>query len=139
MFTITPNGDWLFEGKEIPRIALVRLFGRFLVFEDGRFWIKTPVEKVAVLVQDEPFVIRSIVERDGEWRFVLNDASEIVSEHISEIVQESEEKYIVELPSGLRAKVSRTALLAMSTFFEEEAGELLFRIGGLRIPIRSVC
>lgn len=54
---ITSDGTWFYQGSPIGRQALVKLFARVLRRdEDGRHYLVTPVEKVAVEVADAPFL-----------------------------------------------------------------------------------
>lgn len=56
-FRIAADGTWYHDGAPVRRDALVRLFASVLRRdEDGRYWLVTPVEKVAVQVDDAPFV-----------------------------------------------------------------------------------
>ncbi len=55
---IKPNGDWFFQGSEIRRAALVKLFASILRKEaDGHYYLVTPHEKFQISVDDTPFVI----------------------------------------------------------------------------------
>ena len=54
---IAADGTWYYHGSPIGRKELVRLFARVLVREaDGSFWLKTPVEKALIRVEDAPFL-----------------------------------------------------------------------------------
>ncbi len=53
---IARNGTWYHEGTPINRPNMVRLFSSILKLEDGRYFLVTPVEKVAITVDDAPFV-----------------------------------------------------------------------------------
>ncbi|MCU9836314.1 DUF1285 domain-containing protein [Ruegeria sp. WL0004] len=53
---IARNGTWYHEGTPINRSNMVRLFSSILKLEDGQFFLVTPVEKVAITVDDAPFV-----------------------------------------------------------------------------------
>jgi len=50
------NGQGGYLGTPIGRIELVRLFASVLKFEDGRYYLVTPVEKIGITVDDAPFV-----------------------------------------------------------------------------------
>lgn len=61
---INADGPWYHEGRPIRREALVRLFASILRREpDGQHVLVTPVEKLAIRVDDAPFVA---VEMTGE-------------------------------------------------------------------------
>lgn len=54
---IAADGTWYYHGSPIGRKELVRLFARVLAREaDGSFWLKTPVEKARIQVDDAPFL-----------------------------------------------------------------------------------
>ncbi|MCY6379528.1 DUF1285 domain-containing protein [Hoeflea prorocentri] len=66
---IRSDGSWLYQATPITRPALVRLFSTVLrKDEDGKTYLVTPVEKVAIRVEDAPFtaVEMSAGTRDGE-------------------------------------------------------------------------
>jgi uncharacterized protein len=65
-FRIRADGTWFHDGAPFTRPALVRLFSTILrKDEDGSTWLVTPGEKVAVQVEDAPFLaVRA--ERIGE-------------------------------------------------------------------------
>jgi len=59
---IDEHGQWFYDGSEITRIAMAKLFASVLCKEGTQFYLKTPVEKIAIEVQDAPFII-------VDWRF----------------------------------------------------------------------
>ncbi|MFQ3360576.1 MAG: DUF1285 domain-containing protein [Alphaproteobacteria bacterium] len=60
-FLIDKNGKWFFEGSEIKRQPMIKLFSRFLKLEaDQKYYIITPFEKVSVKVIDVPFIVKSM-------------------------------------------------------------------------------
>jgi len=54
---IDREGRWIHEGREIKRPAMVKLFSTILKFEDGKFFLVTPVEKWQINVDIAPFFI----------------------------------------------------------------------------------
>jgi hypothetical protein len=82
---IARDGTWYHEGSPIGRQAMVRLFSTILRREsDGSFVLVTPVEKLAIEVEDAPFVaveLRS--EGHGQGRslaFRLNTGDLVVAD-----------------------------------------------------------
>jgi hypothetical protein len=54
---IRADGTWYYQGTVITREALVRLFSTVLRKDaDGLTYLVTPVEKVAIRVEDAPFI-----------------------------------------------------------------------------------
>ncbi|HWT11840.1 MAG TPA: DUF1285 domain-containing protein [Allosphingosinicella sp.] len=63
---IARDGTWFHDGSPIGRPAMVRLFASILRREpDGGFVLVTPVEKLAIDVEDAPFVAVE-VKAEGE-------------------------------------------------------------------------
>ncbi len=63
---IARDGTWFHEGGPIGRPAMVRLFSTILRREtDGGYVLVTPVEKLAIDVEDAPFVAVEL-KSDGE-------------------------------------------------------------------------
>ena len=54
--TIKSDGRWIHAGTPINRPDLVKLFASVLWREDERYFLKTPVEKIGIHVEDLPFL-----------------------------------------------------------------------------------
>ena len=54
---IDREGNWFYQGSIICRDKLKILFSRILKFEDGNYYLVTPVEKVPVIVDLAPYMI----------------------------------------------------------------------------------
>ncbi len=73
--TITSNGDWVHEGSPIVRKRLVKLFSRVLRKDELEYVLVTPVEKVSISVEWQPFVIIDfeIKTENGKNYFLMVD------------------------------------------------------------------
>lgn len=58
---VKANGEWWHEGQLIKRQALVDLFSSVLWKEQGKFYLKTPVEQIEIQVEDEPLFINQVI------------------------------------------------------------------------------
>lgn len=63
---IARDGRWYYMGTPIGRLAMVKLFSTVLWFEDDKYFLKTPVEKVGIQVDDAPFLFTEVSQRMGE-------------------------------------------------------------------------
>lgn len=63
---IARDGRWFYQGGEITRAAMVKMFSRILWKEGARYFLKTPVEKVGIEVEDVPFQVISVERIDSE-------------------------------------------------------------------------
>lgn len=60
------DGTWYYMGTPIGRAPMVKLFSRVLWMENGRYYLKTPVEKVGIQVDDLPFQFVLLEQVDAE-------------------------------------------------------------------------
>lgn len=74
---IRADGVWMHEGSPIGRPELVRLFSTVLRKDPEGYRLVTPVEMLAIRVEDLPF--RAVgVERDGEALRFVTDVGDLV-------------------------------------------------------------
>ena len=78
---ILSDGTWTYQNSPFTRAKLVSLFASVLKYEDGRYFLVTPAEKVGIEVEDVPFVVTQwqqtsegiIVSTQSNEQFVIND------------------------------------------------------------------
>jgi len=75
---IDRQGCWFHEGSSIARINLVKLFASILWFEDGKYFLVTPVEKLQIVAEDVPFLITQVEYSDGFWLVTTNLHEQVV-------------------------------------------------------------
>lgn len=70
---IAADGTWFHEGGRITRPAMVRAFSSLLTCDaDGQHWLVTPVEKLAIAVDDAAFIATDMdVRTDNQGRPVI--------------------------------------------------------------------
>ncbi|WP_116474916.1 DUF1285 domain-containing protein [Zobellella maritima] len=80
---IARDGTWFHEGNPIRRKAMVKMFARILWHEGGGYFLKTPVEKVGIRVDDLPFLFIGLEVLEGpngrELHFTSSTDDEIVA------------------------------------------------------------
>jgi len=60
---IKKDGSWHYMNSPIDRKSMVKLFATVLIKESNEYFLKTPVEKVKIQVEDAPFLIT-----DWNWQ-----------------------------------------------------------------------
>ena len=66
---INRSGQWLSNGSPIGRAKLVKLFSTIIKREGDDYFLVTPVEKIALSVEDVPFIITQWErQKDGAIR-----------------------------------------------------------------------
>lgn len=63
---IARDGKWFYMGTPIGRQKMVNLFSKVLWLEEGKYYLKTPVEKVGIQVDDAPFLFTGFEKRIGD-------------------------------------------------------------------------
>lgn len=112
---IARDGTWYYQGSPIGRQPLVKLFATVLRREDDGYYLVTPVEKVPIEVEGEPFIAVEMT-REGEgadqrlsFRTNVDDVVTAGPEH--RIGFRPEPGYghapYVEVRDGLRAQLAR--------------------------------
>lgn len=69
--TVKSNGEWWHEGSKINRDALIKLFASVLWREDSNYFLKTPVEKIQIEVEDAPLLVTHIEEVTSDGKRYL--------------------------------------------------------------------
>jgi uncharacterized protein len=139
---IRANGDWFYMGTPIGRMPLVRLFSSVLrKDDDGRTYLVTPVEKIAIRVEDAPFIaVEADISGEGAERAVtfrtnVGDVVEAGPDHPIRFVEEDDTgglKPYVHVRGRLEALVSRAVMYELV-----EAGEEMDVDGRAMFVLRS--
>ena len=146
---IRADGTWFYMGTPIGRAALVRLFSTVLrKDDDGRTYLVTPVEKVAIRVEDAPFLaVEMSVTGEAEtqcltFRTNVGDVVEAGPDHPLRFAiarGDDELKPYLHVRGRLEALVSRAVMydLVECGVEAEIGGRTMFavRSGGAVFPI----
>lgn len=121
---IAADGRWFHQGGEITRPAMVRAFASLLRLDtDGSHWLVTPFEKLAITVEDAPFMAVEVhSEGSGKKRslaFRLNSDDLVVTgpEHAMEL--RGDLPYL-HVRNGLWAKLTRSVYYELAELALEE-------------------
>ena len=114
---IAKNGLWLHEGTPIGREALVRLFSTVLRKDPVGFVLVTPVEKLAITVEDAPFVAVRVDAVDGALRFVTN-VGDVVEAGPKNAIRVTADPVTGEPRPYVHVRAGLEALIARPVFYE---------------------
>ena len=152
---IKKSGLWFHEGTPIGREALVRLFSTVLRKDPEGFVLVTPVEKLAITVEDAPFVAvrvdrRVDVEGRAVLRFITNVGDEVDAgpDHPIRVdmdAETGEPRPYVHVRGGLEALINRPVFYEVAEFavsratpdgprMSVESGGAWFPVGPLEGP-----
>lgn len=125
---IARDGSWFHQGSPIGRPAMVRLFSTILRREgDGSFVLVTPVEKLAIAVEDAPFVAVEVKsEGEGAARclaFRLNTGDAVIAGPGHRLRFEAGPHPYLEVRAGLDALVARPVYYELAEWALGEGAE----------------
>lgn len=75
---IDSQGFWFHEGTPIQRDKLVQLFASILWYENQQRYLVTPVEKLAIAVEDVPYLIHQMEHVEDTWVAVTNTHEQVI-------------------------------------------------------------
>lgn len=83
---IKADGTWFYNGTPFKRMALVKLFASVLKKENDDYFLVTPVEKVGITVEDQPFILTQWHWADDSKKVMvvrtnLDDEFELNADH----------------------------------------------------------
>ncbi len=125
---IRKNGLWFHEGTPIGREALVRLFSTVLRKDPDGFVLVTPVEKLAIVVEDAPFVAIRVDEVGEALRFETNvgDLVEAGPENAIRVEQDpdtGEPRPYLHVRRGLEALIARPVFYELAEMARDRITE----------------
>ncbi len=139
---IDAQGQWWHEGKPIRRSGLLRLLASVLIQEEGSYWLKTPVEKMRIEVEDAPFVVRDLLPGDGGLEAVTNVGEQVWLDRPWSLSRDAsgEARPWVPLTEGIGARLSRNLYYHLVNEAAEQpdaaqAGVLVWQAAGQKWPL----
>ncbi len=144
---VLANGEWWHDGQLIKRQALIDLFSTVLWKEEGKFYLKTPVEQIEIQVEDEPLFVNQVdtleLENKSYIQFTTTTQDVIVVDDEHPIFMreyQGELRPYVHVRFGINALIQRAAffhLVEMGELLENEKGEsiLVLQSGDLRLQL----
>ena len=144
---VKANGEWWHEGQLIKRQSMIDLFSTVLWKEDGRFYLKTPVEQIEIEVEDEPLFVNSVeqIQLEGLNYIQLSTTTQdvvIVDQEHPIFMREfdGELRPYVHVRFGINALIQRASffhLIEMGELMENQQGEsiLLLKSGNFNLQL----
>ena len=139
---IARDGTWYYQGGPIGRKPLVKLFATVLRREDDGFYLVTPVEKVPIEVEGEPFIAVEMT-REGtgpdqrlSFRTNLDDVVTAGPEHALGFRAEPGGGHApyVEVRDGLRAQLARPVYYELTELAVDAGKSIGVWSGGVFFP-----
>ena len=144
---VKANGEWWHEGQLIKRQSMIDLFSTVLWKEDGKFYLKTPVEQIEIEVEDEPLFVNSVeqIQLEGLNYIQLSTTTQdvvIVDQEHPIFMREfdGELRPYVHVRFGINALIQRASffhLVEMGELMENQQGEsiLLLKSGNFNLQL----
>jgi hypothetical protein len=140
---IRRDGTWMHENSPIGRPELVRLFSTVLRKDADGYCLVTPVEKLAIQVEDLPFRAISLATENGVLKFTtdVGDIVEAGADHPIEVETDpatGEPSPAVHVRADLWARIARPVFYELVERAMVEGGRLTVRSGGTPFALGPV-
>lgn len=137
---IRADGTWTHEGSPIGRPEMVRLFSTILRKDPDGYHLVTPVEKLAITVEDLPFRAVSMREEGGQLVFTTDRGDETVAGPDHDLIVETDAETGEPAPrihvrGDLWARIVRPVFYDLVERAEEIDGTLSVRSGTSVFPL----
>jgi hypothetical protein len=120
---IKKNGEWIHEGRLMTRMKLVKLFASVLKFDEGRYYLVTPVEKVEIQVEEFPFIVVGLEQVSDRW-FMTNNLGEVIELTTQQKLDTEQDNCpTVIWKRNLRAKLNQNVMYQLQTYAIEHGVE----------------
>jgi hypothetical protein len=140
---IQRDGSWLHEGGLIKRKALVKLFASVLWYEDGQHYLKTPAEKMKIMVEATPFLMTQLIVQHAntpKQALVLTSSYDdviVVGENnplwLDQSIMQGQEVPLVGIRYGMAGRLTSSILHELADLGEvvsDDKGDCLRLISG---------
>lgn len=119
---IKANGSWWHEGRPINRQSMIDLFARVLWKEEGQYYLKTPVEKIRIQVEDAPLLVNQIeqVMIDGQsyLKCITQNQDIVMVDEAHPIVMRAFKQHdVVEYRPYISVRYGLDALIERTAFY----------------------
>jgi len=136
-FYIDKEGNWYNDGLPVlHRRTYLANQKNLRRDEEGRYYVHEGKFKVFAVVEDTPFVVRAVIERDHKLYVALNDETEEPLDFTSLELSEENVPYITVKGGEFESRFTRPAYYELTKYLKEEGGSFFIEYGGERHPIR---
>ncbi|WP_371187369.1 DUF1285 domain-containing protein [Thalassotalea maritima] len=121
---ITADGKWLYQGSEITRPRLVKLFARVLIKQGNKYYLVTPVEKIGISVERYPFTITSWQWLDDSEQATMllttNLGDQILLNDKTPLILDDNGQPIIKVRRNLYASIHRNVFYQWAEIAQEK-------------------
>lgn len=119
MIKIDRNGVWFYNGMEMTRKDIVKLFYDHLKRdESGKYIIELGDDRSVIEVEDVPYVVKAVYKKDTYMEIVLNDSTSEKLDPSSLCVGRENVLYCTVRDEKFEARFSRAAYYQIAEFIE---------------------
>lgn len=121
---IAADGRWFHEGGEITRPAMVRAFASLLRRDgDGRHWLVTPHEKLAIAVEDAALIATDVTRTGDALAFRLNTDEIVIADADHPLAARGDTEtpaLYLTVRNGVEARINRSTWLQLVELSDDD-------------------
>ena len=137
---IAADGTWFHDGAPITRAAMVRAFSGLLTCDEaGAHWLVTPFEKLAIEVEDAPFIAVDLARTEGNLAFRLNTDDLVVAGPDNALVAQGDAErpaLYLHVRRGCMARLNRSTYEQLAQIALDAGDDWTVTSGGQSFTLR---
>ena len=135
-FKIDKRGDWYWEDEEISHPEIKRYLLSLIEKKDNGIWINNGIEKFAVDVEETPFFVEAIREKEDKLKIILNDQTEETLDLTSLRFAKDNSLWCKIKNGKFEAKFTLSAFWQLMEYLVEEEGKFYLKIKDRKYPLK---
>lgn len=118
---------WFHEGGMFQRQSLVKLLSSILRYENGHYYLVSPVEKLRITVADVPFEVVGLLEHTPGTLVLVTNTEELITLDANTVWElrsyQGQQIPYVEVRNGLFARIGRHVFYELVERAEQQQGD----------------
>ncbi len=133
---IDKDGRWFHNGEEITHPGVYKYLNSILGVDEKGYFLNDRGRKFYIEVEDVPFVIRSLIEKNNKVYLLLNDETEEEFNPEALEIKNGEVFYVPVKEGQFLARFSRKAQTQLYEFVKEKDGSYLLEVNGKKTELK---
>ena len=136
---IAADGTWFHDGSPIRRPAMVRAFASLLLCDNGKHWLVTPHQKLAIEIEDAAFIATDVTRREHALAFRLNTDEIVLAGPDNPLIARGERDIpalYLAVRRGCEARLNRSTYAQLAELALDEGEDWRVSSRGARFDLR---
>ncbi len=133
---IDRNGNWFINNELVTHEGIAFFLTRSIHQEGTKYYLKIGNEKIAIEVEDTPYIVKEVLFKNGKFFVVLNDRSEEPLDP-STLEVGKENVLYCQIKGDRKARFSRSAYYQIAGHIRQDADGYYIIFDGKKFYIKT--